>query len=1130
MFNALKESMFAGAAFVALVVIIGGGASFFSLPNEATQPAQAISGGACDKQANVTASGGGVNPGERPATKQEKDACIPMACYTTPEGGTKCGPKPALQATAGGGEGLMDAIGKLMEKMMGGGGGGGGGGDQGGGMGANIDYQYGKKPECSDFVSSSGTQPAEAGSSIFLSWRRTGGETEAVTITPAVGVATLESPVELKVPARSTTYTLMVSNRSGASTCTTRVFVGPKGSKITNEDDLAFIAQQKKISDAEDAAQGNDGSDSTTLTNPLCKKTGYGDLDLECERAKAAREAAAKAKAAAEGGTDTTTAGLLYGTSGPIIAQGAIEEGYIDPNAFTEDPNAFVVDDRFGVDEGENFKGVRGDGDLASIEAQMRALNQNRGGSAVPTNTSFNLWGRPDVGVTGSLGSFEEDVEGRQNTAGSGQSIFGRIGEWIKKSFCFWCVSARSQAAVLPWVNPSPATKKQDNSSVSCDPDIGEVQDAQTGSCRMKTDEERNAPLPKSDSEKKDGDKNKNDKNENTDTLTGKCKEENKLKMANVCNQGVQTPADAATKNKARAECVKQFENYTHKEAVLPYEYSDFDPKKTAKERGDQKVTCQTVAVAGNDCASKCKSKGYAAVPSALSKDAYKDYIKCTPSSNAGAGDIYVCRDKKDTKPSTQKPGDGKGGTPPPAGPASPTKDGGGGFMDSKMGQGLGQGLGAGMGSGLMEALGKMLGGGGKQGGQQGGGGQPPVDPCASYSAQYNPACNPNIPTTAPSCGTVEVTESSGSIWDSVRGLFVSDPAPAASTTNDALTVSPSVIYRGQSATLNWAVTGKGKITTVVTYTTRDSDNTLITGSLAPVDGASGSVDVTPDNATTYTLKATNEVGTVRCRPVRLSIRPKTAADEAREAGGVDGLDTVIANATGKLKVVCEPEEYALNSGEQPTVSWSGCPAGSTSTLGTSSEDGAFSTDGTANDGSVDVSPKRDATYVVRCRDQYNEELARASCRITVDDSGPQTSTPTTSKNKPSVDIFIDSEDEVVEYGESVRVEWRSKNVASCVIYGPGCKKYGRNSNKCFKEIGRSGFVIGNIYEASEFVAECRAADRRTVVSDEVRIEVDNGAVPASSAASSAASPSASQIPVPEYNEGASLDELLLGE
>jgi hypothetical protein len=173
---------------------------------------------------------------------------------------------------------------------------------------------------------------------------------------------------------------------------------------------------------------------------------------------------------------------------------------------------------------------------------------------------------------------------------------------------------------------------------------------------------------------------------------------------------------------------------------------------------------------------------------------------------------------------------------------------------------------------------------------------------------------------------------------------------------------------------------------------------------------------------------------------------------------------------------------------------------GTETTLGTSSEDGSFSTEGKLK-GAADVSPKRDSTYVVRCRGKNDKELARDSCRITVEDAGQSGTSAGPKTQRPTV-RFINVP-ESVEYGGSVRVEWRSTHAARCLVYGPGCKRFGRTSDKCFKETGLSGYVTGNLYETSEFEVECRGADPKQTTSDSVEIQVYNDSDSSSGSATS---------------------------
>jgi hypothetical protein len=219
-----------------------------------------------------------------------------------------------------------------------------------------------------------------------------------------------------------------------------------------------------------------------------------------------------------------------------------------------------------------------------------------------------------------------------------------------------------------------------------------------------------------------------------------------------------------------------------------------------------------------------------------------------------------------------------------------------------------------------------------------------------------------------------------------------------------------------------------------------------------------------------------NEIGTNVCTPpVKVFVKPADEEDEEEEDDTTE---------VGEADMSCDPE--TIKAGEEAAVVWS-CPAKTEKSVGTSTEDGEFGTGGDA-EGSANVKPIRDATYVVRCRDKFNKEIARSSCRVEV--NGVSTTTTTTSGARPTVSIS--AEPPAAPKGTSVKVTWRSQNTASCVVYGPGCDTFGKDSPKCFKEVGRSGYVTGNLYETSQFRVECIAPDRKTRASDSVTIEVSS--------------------------------------
>lgn len=581
--------------------------------------------------------------------------------------------------------------------------------------------------------------------------------------------------------------------------------------------------------------------------------------------------------------------------------------------------------------------------------------------------------------------------------------------------------------------------------------------------------------------------------------LTKKCREENEKAATAACA--------AAGSQVAASACVERFRTYVDSRSIVPYQTSDFSPLGEITKAGKVTGECKALATTGT-CA-RCKGDGYARVPGSINNnaDTYKGYTQCNPSASSQkkaetknvdqelqnetslpivGQDLFICRVRGHT-PSSKDPGETKR-TPSDNQNRLNERPAGGGITPtpSRTNMSLGD-----VGS-LLTGIGTLLKAvmpNGLMGGQGGPAAQP-ADPCSLVNAQTNPACNPAIPTIPPVCG------------DSIL---------------KPLTVSPSTIYSGQSGMISWYLSGKGTITSVITYATTDVNGRPLSGSFGQTLGATGTKEIVPDRSTTYTLKATNEVGSVTCPPVRVLVRPKTESDDAEEvARGID---------PNELRISCEPSSYVVASGERPVVSWDGCPSSTTSTVGLSTEDGAFTTHGMVR-GSVDVSPLRDSSYVVRCKNKYNEEVGRASCRIDVESA--TTSADAQVRSKPSVQISISKQSPVIEYGESIRVMWSSKNAASCTIYGPGCTRFGRSSSKCFKEIGRSGFVVGNLYETSTFSAECRGADRKTTVADEITIEVHQESHEDTSYIQSSASTVAPTSVAPAVGVGTSLDEMLM--
>jgi hypothetical protein len=497
--------------------------------------------------------------------------------------------------------------------------------------------------------------------------------------------------------------------------------------------------------------------------------------------------------------------------------------------------------------------------------------------------------------------------------------------------------------------------------------------------------------------------------------------------------------------------------DFEKNDKVIPVEEVEIDGKGNVKKKdlggNDCRPKKEIEKVFGKVCA-EC-ANGVAIIPPRENIDIKKTCGSDVQSNPKGTGvtKLALCRENPDPQDPRareeclKKAGDDEAkkkscDTPAPADPANPgPPNAGPGNPDNKTPPNQ-------AGGDPMKALSEALKNMGQQSSQKPSQQQ---DPCSSAGAATNPQCNPAIPTEPPKC------------------------------VEDSFAASPAIIYKGQSSDISWAVTGKGTITTIINYVTRNEQGAEEKGSLGAVSG--GSVSVSPERSTTYTLKATNEIGTVTCKPVRLSVRPKTEEDDTVFSDDGTGL------STGDLVLTCDPGE--LQRGSEGEVTWEACPSGTKSTLGTSTEDASFATNGDPS-GSVVVKPLRDSTYVVRCRDEFNNTLQRKSCSIHVTDGGTAVTTATepTKGDRPAVEITAPP---TAVYGQSVRVEWKSKNAVSCVVYGPGCDEFGRGSPKCFKEVGRAGYVVGNIYTTSVFSVECRGKDRKTVVTDDVTVSVDDG-------------------------------------
>jgi hypothetical protein len=534
------------------------------------------------------------------------------------------------------------------------------------------------------------------------------------------------------------------------------------------------------------------------------------------------------------------------------------------------------------------------------------------------------------------------------------------------------------------------------------------------------------------------------------DSITGECAAKNKMVY--------QECLAANQKDPVRAKICYEQKKY------IPYESAKYDDAgkiigtPLISGTASSKAVCITKMSAkekyGN-CADACDPdstsfKGIAEVPNGT----YPGYTRCgvinEMKSDLLTGSLLYCRQRNVTPAKTQVTKMIKSGTltedirttGTTTVVTTGTNTGAGtsflGGLATGLGQGIGQGIGAILGTSLSQ---KLFGNSGSTSGNSNA--VQLVPTCSDPYASQRPECNPALPTEPPRC------------------------------IQDSFSASPSVIYLGQTSTLSWALLGKGTIITAISYVTRDKDNKQIKGTLGIVTG--GTIDVSPELSTTYTLKATNEIGSVTCPPVRVSVRPKTEDDEPQ-----------VDSDPNAFSVRCVPD--SIVKGESAEVEWEQCPSDKTTSIRISSEDLDFSYDQRTNTGgSHTVSPLKDTTYVGRCLTNEGKELARKSCSIMVSD--PLMSDVDEARSRPSVQIAADPQS--VGYGEKVTVSWKSKNTTGCIVYGPGCAENGREHPKCYKELGRAGAVTGSLYTTTHFIVECKGVDRKSMATDEAVASIE---------------------------------------
>ncbi|MBS1827263.1 MAG: Ig-like domain-containing protein [Acidobacteria bacterium] len=164
-------------------------------------------------------------------------------------------------------------------------------------------------------------------------------------------------------------------------------------------------------------------------------------------------------------------------------------------------------------------------------------------------------------------------------------------------------------------------------------------------------------------------------------------------------------------------------------------------------------------------------------------------------------------------------------------------------------------------------------------------------DVLSSYRARYTPAAgSPLIGAGDPQDGaSINIGAVGNGEPADQFGRFLNTTPPPASPVITSFTANPATIQAGQSATLNWSVTGATSL------------------SIAPAPGAVNgtSVSVTPASTTTYTLTATNTAGSVTASTtitvntttpsVSVTIAPSTISILT---GGTQQFTATVSNAS----------------------------------------------------------------------------------------------------------------------------------------------------------------------------------------------------------------------------------------
>ncbi len=285
------------------------------------------------------------------------------------------------------------------------------------------------------------------------------------------------------------------------------------------------------------------------------------------------------------------------------------------------------------------------------------------------------------------------------------------------------------------------------------------------------------------------------------------------------------------------------------------------------------------------------------------------------------------------------------------------------------------------------------------------------------------------------------------SIWDAIKQSLTggrgNNGQPSSRQEQNSRKIMPECatflaldneIEQGDSTTLQWALE----------YTS----SAYITPGIGLVNPTQGSIKITPQETTTYTIQTHNRNGYGKCAPIRVVV--KEPIDEPADESTDDQPKNPL--------IKCSPQE--IRPGNTASILWQ-CPSGVTASTGSSTEYPDFTTQGKTA-GSVKINNMQESgKFVVRCVNDLGEEVGRNSCNIDVNASA--TNTDTAGIDSPRSGIASDKTE--VNYEEVVTIAWRGDNVDACQLTGPGN----------FKRYELRGSITARMKQTSTFTLSCIA-------------------------------------------------------